>query len=525
MSEEAAVITPQLGGASEAVTSRERRIFDSFLSGSEKRLRASEIRRVMHDCGLREDDPRLASMFGRLSKAASDTTFGEDEFLDLARTGILVIESAASGRLVIPEFREFADATREVFQAAEANRSGEVADYIPQLSRVDPEQFGAAICTIDGQRMTEGDATTPFCIQSVSKPLNYCIALEESGESVVHRHMGCEPSGVSFNELSLNKDGLPHNPMINAGGIMSCALIKRGEPVADRFDHVMNMWRRLGGGVRPGFSNSVYLSERATADRNFALGYSMREHNAFPEGADLIECLEFYFQCCSLETTADALSVVAATFANGGLCPLTGEQVLSAETVQSCLSLMLSSGMYDYSGEWAFRIGLPAKSGVSGVVLTVIPNVMGVCTWSPRLDAQGNSVRGIEFCKKLVEVFNFHIYDGLGTSVSKKLDPRRRHNADERQLFVDLCWAASEGDCDGVQRLVLRGVDVNAADYDGRTPLHLAAADGRVETVKLLLSLGANQESLDRWGNTPTEDAQRSGHAAVLDALETAKRG
>lgn len=520
MSEEALLITPRSEDTVASVTSRERRIFESFLTGSEERVRASEIRRVLGKCGLRDDDPRLASMFDQLSRVPSDTTYSEDDFLDLARTGLLIIESAASGRLVIPEFRDFADAAGEVYQAALEHRTGRVADYIPQLGRVDPEQFGAAICTIDGQRMTEGDAKTPFCIQSVSKPLSYCIALEELGESIVHQHMGCEPSGVSFNELSLNKDGLPHNPMINAGGIMSCALIKRGEPVADRFDHVMNMWTRLGGGVRPGFSNSVYLSERATADRNFALGYSMREHNAFPEGADLIACLEFYFQCCSLETTADALSVVAATLANGGLCPLTGEQVLSAETVQSCLSLMLSSGMYDYSGEWAFRIGLPAKSGVSGVVLTVIPNVMGVCTWSPRLDAQGNSVRGIEFCKKLVEVFNFHIYDGLGASASEKLDPRRRRDADERQLFVDLCWAASEGDCDGVQRLSLRGVDVNAADYDGRTPLHLAAADGRAETVKLLLSLGARPESTDRWGNTPLEDARRSGHPLVLDTLE-----
>ena len=106
--------------------------------------------------------------------------------------------------------------------------------------------------------------------------------------------------------------------------------------------------------------------------------------------------------------------------------PTSGEKIFSTETVQNCLSLMYSCGMYDYSGEWAFRIGLPAKSGVSGVVLTVVPNVMGICTWSPRLDAQGNSVRGIEFCRRLVERFNFHVYDGLGGGVRQKADPRRR---------------------------------------------------------------------------------------------------
>ena len=198
---------------------------------------------------------------------------------------------------------------------------------------------------------------------------------------------------------------------------------------------------------------------------------------------------------------------------------MTGEQVISARTVQSCLSLMLSCGMYDYSGEWAFRIGLPAKSGVSGVVLTVVPNVMGICTWSPRLDAQGNSVRGIEFCRRLVERFNFHVYDGLGGGVRQKADPRRRSKVDDRQLLVDLCWAASEGDCEGIQRLVLRGADVDASDYDGRTPLHLAASEGRIDAVRCLLGLGASAACRDRWGNTPADDAEREGQTMVAELL------
>jgi glutaminase len=186
---------------------------------------------------------------------------------------------------------------------------------------------------------------------------------------------------------------------------------------------------------------------------------------------------------------------------------------------------MLSCGLYDYSGEWAFRIGLPAKSGVSGVVLTVIPNVMGICTWSPRLDAHGNSVRGIEFCRRLVERFNFHVYDGLGVSASRKSDPRRRNNADQRQLLVDLCWAASEGDCDGIQRLLVRGADVNASDYDGRTPLHLAASEGRLDAVNALIKLGAHPFSVDRWGNTPADDAGREGHHDVMALLQDSTRG
>lgn len=498
---------------------RGRRIFESLLQPDADRVRVIELVRVLERSGLREDDPRLRTVVANLNARPADGMLDEETFLEVTRTGLLVVESAVSGAFVIPEFGPFADDVRGVFQEAAQNKQGRVAEYIPQLGRVDPEQFGLAVCTVDGQRISEGEANTPFCMQSVSKPLNYCMALEEWGESRVHKHMGCEPSGVSFNELALNRDGVPHNPMINAGGIMSCALIKKAEPFSDRFDHVVQTWKRLAGGERPGFSNSTYLSERATADRNFALGYSMREHRAFPKNTDLIECLEFYFQCCSLEMTADMLAVVAATLANGGLCPLTGEQVFRPQTVQSCLSLMLSCGLYDYSGEWAFRIGLPAKSGVSGVVLTVVPNVLGICTWSPRLDLHGNSVRGIAFCEKLVERFNFHVYDGLGTGAAHKIDPRRRTESDERQLLVDLCWAASEGDCDGIQRLVVRGANVNAADYDGRTPLHLAASEGRSDAVTMLLKLGAVPISVDRWGNTPGDDAQRGDYFGILELL------
>ena len=213
--------------------------------------------------------------------------------------------------------------------------------------------------------------------------------------------------------------------MINAGAIMCCALTRPDLDPAGRFKYVQSRWREVAGGARVGFDNAVYLSERETGDRNFALGYFMREKKGFPPDTDLMETLDLYFQCCSLELDAQGVAVAAATLAGGGVCPVTGKRVLEPRTVQNCLSLMSSCGMYDFSGEFAFSIGLPAKSGVSGALMIVVPNVLGICTWSPRLDRLGNSVRGVEFCRALVQRFAFHTYDNL-RGLDKKRDPRRR---------------------------------------------------------------------------------------------------
>lgn len=311
----------------------------------------------------------------------------------------------------IPNWEEFSKEVQKIAKDVKRVRSGSVADYIPQLSRVDPNLFAVAICSVDGKRLHIGDSSTRFCMQSTIKPLLYCMALEERGTKVIHRYVGHEPSGAGFNELTLNSRGVPHNPMLNAGAIMTCSLIGKGMKAADRFESVFECLQELAGSSPAGFNNSVFLSERRTADRNYALGYFMREHRAFPPGTHLEDILEFYFQCCSLELNAEGMANVAASLATGGVCPETKKRVFDPSTVKYCLSLMSTCGMYDFSGEFAFRIGLPAKSGVSGAIMIVVPNVMGICVYSPKLDGLGNSVRGIEFCNKLVERFNFHSFD------------------------------------------------------------------------------------------------------------------
>jgi glutaminase len=307
--------------------------------------------------------------------------------------------------------------------------------------------------------------------------------------------------------------------MINAGAMMSCSLIDRKNNIADRFDRVNKTWKALCGGKDVSFNNSVYLSERQTADRNFALAYFMREKNAFPENTNLEETLEFYFQCCSIESRTYDLSVAAATLANAGTNPLSGDVIFKSSTVQNCLSLMLSCGMYDFSGEFAFKIGLPAKSGVSGALMLVIPNVMGISIWSPRLDEVGNSVRGVEFCKRLVEKFSFHQYDSL-TGHSTKTNPRRKENELMASKVMELIRAASHGDIDEILRLEAEGVNPDIADYDGRTPLHLAACEGQFEVVSHLLSKKVDLVPIDRWGNTPLDDARKFKHKEIMNLLE-----
>ncbi len=545
--------TPEAGGGAQGLDQRELRLFKSLDLDNDDRVLCSDLERMLAQVGLSADDLRLReSMLAleayqrrqeALREAAPEPAIPQESFCTAIRHNILLIERALQGEMVIPDFADFRREVERIHAATRENRGGRAADYIPQLDLPEPEldRFGVGVCTVDGQRFALGDSRSFFSLQSTCKPINYCLALEEHGAETVHAYIGHEPSGASFNELTLDRQNRPHNPMINAGAIMSSALIRLREKrrlarqggldaqgwAGSRFDAVMACWQALCGGEKPRFSTPVYLSERQTADRNFALGYFMREKNAFPEDAELQDVLDFYFQCCAIELNAEMMSVVAATLANGGVCPISGTRVFRTETVQHCLAMMSSCGMYDFSGEFAFTIGLPAKSGVCGGIMIVVPNVMGLCTWSPRLDAHGNSVRGVEFCRRLVETFNFHNYDTL-TDASAKKDPRISRTRRQATRVNELIWAASKGDLGAIQDQVLRGAELGCADYDLRTPLHLAAAENQTEVVGFFIRerirdpAGVELSPKDRWGGTPLDDAYLQGHREVIALLEGA---
>ena len=496
-------------------------LFDSLLDEGRTTLELNHLINQLKKNGILQDDPRLKSFFSKLESHSPDKNeINIDIFRDTTKECFSLMKDALSGELVLPNFDKFTKELEVIFGKVKKNTGGKVADYIPQLKKVPAEKFGVSVCTIDGQRWSMGDSKEFFSIQSACKPLNYCLAVEEHGEEKVHQHVGSEPSGHSFNEITLDPLKRPHNPMINAGAIMTSSLVRPDLCPADRFEHVLKYWTKICGGLEPRFNNSVYLSELGTADRNFALAYFMKEHGTFPEGTSLQETLEFYFQCCSIDITAEHVAVAASTMALSGLCPLTGEKVFKSNTLKNTLALMSTCGMYDYSGEFFFKVGFPAKSGVGGGLLIVIPNVMGICVWSPALDQNGNSVRGIDFCKEIVKKYAFHNYDSLAREDSKKSDPRKNINEKKNDLTVGLINAAYSGDIEAIQRYLIKGVDINLGDYDGRTALHLASAEGHENCVKYLLSQGAKVDVTDRWGSMPSVDAKNSGHPEIVDILK-----
>ncbi|KAK6484998.1 glutaminase kidney isoform [Huso huso] len=498
-------------------------LFYTIAEGQE-RIPVHKFITALKATGLRTGDPRLKECMDMLRLTLQNTSDGvmldKELFKKCVQSNIVLLTQAFRKKFVIPDFVPFTSHIDELYESAKKLSGGQVADYIPQLAKFSPDLWAVSLCTVDGQRHSVGDTKVPFCLQSCVKPLKYAIAVNDLGTEYVHRYVGKEPSGLRFNKLFLNEDDKPHNPMVNAGAIVITSLIKQGVNNAEKFDYVMAFLNKMAGNEYVGFNNATFQSERETGDRNFAIGYYLKEKKCFPEGTDMTGVLDFYFQLCSLEVTSESASVMAATLANGGFCPITGERVLSPEAVRNTLSLMHSCGMYDFSGQFAFYVGLPAKSGVAGGILLVVPNVMGVMCWSPPLDKLGNSVRGIQFCTDLVSLCNFHNYDNL-RHFAKKLDPRREGGDQRVKSVINLLFAAYTGDVSALRRFALSSMDMEQRDYDSRTALHVAAAEGHSEVVRFLLeACKVNPIPKDRWGNTPMDEAIHFGHHDVVTILQ-----
>lgn len=285
---------------------------------------------------------------------------------------------------------------------------GKVATYIPELAKANPHWFGICLVTATGNIYEVGDAQQPFTIQSISKPFVYGLALEDHGRPHVLSKVSTEPTGDAFNSISLEPGtGRPRNPMINAGAIATTSLIE-GKSPRTRLRRLLEMFN-LYAGRNLTLDDAVYRSESETGHRNRAIGHMLRNFDILT--SDPIPSVELYFQQCSVSVTARDLGIMAATLANRGINPITGRQAIRGEYVESVLSVMGSCGMYDYAGEWIYNIGMPAKSGVAGGVIAVLPGQLGIGVFSPPLDARGNSVRGIRVCDAISRHCDLHLFN------------------------------------------------------------------------------------------------------------------
>lgn len=285
---------------------------------------------------------------------------------------------------------------------------GAVADYIPELASVDPTLFAICVMTTDGEFFGVGDIEQAFTIQSMSKPFTYGCVLEEHGRDGVLQHVGVEPTGQSFNAIVLDeRSGRPYNPMVNSGAIAVASLLSGN----DETESSKRLLKLLGdyAGRTLTIDLPTFLSERATGHRNRAIAHLMKNFNMLEGSID--QALELYFQQCSVLVTCKDIATMAATLANRGVNPVSKKQVLQGQYVRDVLSVMHTCGMYDESGWWAYRVGIPAKSGVSGGIYGVVPGRMGIAVYSPRVNDRGHSVRGVQVFTDLVDQLHLHTYD------------------------------------------------------------------------------------------------------------------
>jgi len=321
---------------------------------------------------------------------------------------------------------------------------GAVASYIPELLKADPAWLGIAVVTVDGHVYQVGDSQQEFTIQSISKIITYGMALEDNGTEDVLKKVDVEPSGEAFNSISLEPGtGRPRNPMINAGAIATVSLLAEATPTA-RLKRMLDVYKRyLGHEVA--IDDSVYQSEKETGHRNRAIGYMLRNYEIIEKETD--EVLDLYFKQCSILVNCRDLALIGATLANNGVNPITGVRALKGQFVPHVLGVMGSCGMYDYSGAWIYNVGMPAKSGVGGGVVAVLPGQLGIAVFSPRLDDRGNSFRGVEICKRISKDFGLHLFYSSQTTISTVLHSRydtstvrskRNRNQEQTRLLSEL---------------------------------------------------------------------------------------
>ena len=287
---------------------------------------------------------------------------------------------------------------------------GALASYIPELARQDPDRLGIAVFHKDGPLVEAGDSRRSFTIQSVMKPLSLLLALQDNGRETVRAHVGVEATGKPFDAINVADNALlaKHlNPMVNAGAILMCQLIG-GETYDHRFQRLLDFIRRLADNDEIALDEEVYHSEKATGSKNRALAYLLKTYGILQD--DVEEVLDCYFRACAIATDCVGLARIGAVLANQGRRPGTQEVLIPVEYTRFVNAILMTCGMYDGSGDFAVRVGVPAKSGVGGGIMAVAPSRMGIGIFSPALDEKGNSLAGIKLLEQLSTAMGLSIF-------------------------------------------------------------------------------------------------------------------
>ncbi len=404
------------------------------------------------------------------------------------------------------------------------DRSGATAGYIPELAAADPEQLAAVFAMVDGELYGAGDVDAELTIQSISKPFTYALALADRGFDAVLAKVGVEPSGEAFNELSLEGSGRPLNPMINAGAITAHSLA--GAPGIGSEARVGRVVDGLSAfaGRRLQVDESVCASELEHAHRNLAIAHMLRSYGVLTEDPDAV--VAGYTRQCSLLVTTRDLAVMAATLANRGVNPRSGERVVPEAVVRQVLSVMSTCGMYDGAGDWATRVGIPAKSGVAGGLIGALPGQVGIATFSPRLDPHGTSVRGHALFGRFSSDMGLHLMEvppsargvvrsnhvtGTGESATRVLQLQGgiRFAGAERVVREAVSTAPAEA------RVALDLTMVHSVDDVSRRML--------LEVVRRLSLDGHDVYLVDPEGVLPDPDPGDGGRVVVVDALDAVR--
>ncbi|WP_020617493.1 glutaminase A [Paenibacillus daejeonensis] len=297
-------------------------------------------------------------------------------------------------------------------ESRHAASEGKVADYIPELAHAPADALGCTLIDTNGNTVTAGDCSLSFTMQSISKVFTLLLALMDRGEERVFNHVGMEPSGDDYNsmlKLELVEPGKPFNPLINAGAIAITALIK-GDSTDEQFTRIRDFFRTIAGNPDIDYNHGVYTSEQQTAHRNRSLAYFLKDNDVLSDDTEVEDVLDVYFRQCALEVNCEQLARMGMVLANGGFDLVTGQELIPYRYVQIAKTFMVTCGMYNASGEFAIQAGIPAKSGVSGGILALVPGRYGIGVIGPSLNRKGNSTAGLHLLQKLSAQYNWSIF-------------------------------------------------------------------------------------------------------------------